>query len=117
MNVIGHLIALLGLYILYTGALIFGGVVFFLGGFIARKLFITLRSSGVLTMVVSIAYGYHNEFTPTVLFIVFMGFVLACFNTRRASRRTEDGWGIDFNFSSSGSNADAGGGDCGGGGD
>lgn len=117
MSIIGHLIALIGLYALYTGAIIFGGVLFFLGGFIAGKLFICLRSGGVLTMVVSIAYGYHNEFTPTVLFIIFVGFVLACFNTKRTSRRSDDGWGIDIDFASFGSSSGSGGGDCGGGGD
>ena len=75
MSTVGYLIALLGLYVLYTGSIAFGGVIFFLGGFIAGRLFICLRSGGILTMIVSIAYGYHNEFTPTVLFLVFVGFV------------------------------------------
>ena len=86
--------------------MVFGGIIFFLGGFIAGKLFICLRSGGVLTMVVSIAYGYHNEFTPTVLFIIFVGFVFACFNT---TRRSDNGWGIDMDFSSFGSSSDSGG--------
>ena len=104
--IIGHLIAFLGLFSLYAGAMVFGGIIFFLGGFIAGKLFICLRSGGVLTMVVSIAYGYHNEFTPTVLFIIFVGFVFACFDTKR---RSDNGWGIDMDFSSFGSSSDSGG--------
>jgi len=109
MSTVGYLIALLGLYVLYTGSIAFGGVIFFLGGFIAGRLFICLRSGGILTMIVSIAYGYHNEFTPTVLFLVFVGFVLACFNTKRSSRRSDDGWGFDIDFSSLGSGSDNGG--------
>jgi hypothetical protein len=113
MNIIGHLITLLGLYVLYTGAIVFGGFLFFLGGLIAGKLFICLRSGGVLTMVISIAYGYHNGFTPTVLVIIFVGFVLACFNSKRNSRGSDDGWGIDIDFGSFGSSSDSDGGDFG----
>jgi hypothetical protein len=117
MSIIGHLIALLGLYGLYAGEIVIGSIILFGGGFLASKLFFCLRSSGVMTMVISIAYGYHNEFTPTVLFLIFVGFILACFNTRRGSRGYDNGWGFDFDFSSSGSGSDFGGGDCGGGGD
>ena len=118
MKPLGYLLVLLSLYVLYQGTIIFGAILFFLGGFIAGKLFISLRSTGVLILVSSIAYGYHNAFSPTVFFIIFVGFVLACFNTRRSSQRSDDGWGIDIDFSSFGSSSDNdGGGDCGGGGD
>lgn len=117
MSIIGHVIALLGLYGLYAGEIIIGGIIFFVGGLLASKLFFCLRSSGVMTMVISVSYGFHNEFTPTVLFLIFVGFVLACFNTRRSSQGYDNGWGFDFDFSSSGSGSDfGGGGDCGGGG-
>ena len=42
----------------------------------------------------------------TVLFIIFVGFVFACFNTKR---RSDNGWGIDMDFSSFGSSSDSGG--------
>ena len=116
MSIIGHLIALLGLYVLYIGAIIWGSILFSLGGIVAHKLYVSLRSSGFVNMVISIAYGYHNEFTPLVLFLIFVGFVLACFTTKRASRDSGDGWGINLDLSS-GSSSDGGGGDCGGGGD
>jgi len=116
MNIIGHLIALTGLYILYAGEIVFGGILFFFGGFLAKKLFFSLRSAGVMTMVIAIAHGFHHGFTPIILLIAFVGFVLACFNTRRSNQRSDGGWGFDIEFSDFGSGSD-GGGDCGGGGD
>lgn len=110
MNIIGYLISLLGLYSLYQGDLVLGGIIFFVGGFLASKIAICIRSSGVMTLVISTFYGYHNEFSPAVLFILLIGFVLACFNTRRTLDNTH--WGIDFDFSSLGSDS---GSDCGGG--
>jgi len=59
MNIIGHLIALLGLYELYSGWLVVGCLGFLIGGVLAGKLFFCLRSGGVLAMVSSIAYVYH----------------------------------------------------------
>jgi hypothetical protein len=115
MSLVGYILALIGIYGLYNGDLILGGIIFFVGGFFAKKLFFSIRSSGVMTMALSIAYGYHNEYSPTILFLIFIGFVLACFNSKRESR--DDGWGIDFDFSSLGSNSHSdgdGGGDCGG---
>lgn len=108
---IGYLIALLGLYSLFQGDLIVGGVIFFIGGFSARKITICLRSVGVMTLVIATAYGYHNEFSPTVLFILLIGFILACFNTKRTSGN--DYWGIDFDLSSLGSESISDGGDGG----
>lgn len=117
MSLIGHLIALAGLYALYTNGIIIGGILFFLGGFLARKLSFCFRSSGVMLMLLSTAYGFHNEYTPTIFFLIFMGFVLACFNTRRSSSNDNGGWGFDIDLSSSGSGSDScGGGDSGGGG-
>lgn len=116
MNILGHILALLGLYSLYAGEMVIGSIIFFLGGFVASKLFFSLRSCGVMMMVTSIAYGFHNEYTPLVVFLIFIGFVLACFNTSRTSSNQGGGWGIDIDLSSTGSGSDfGGGGDCGGG--
>ncbi|NRB41971.1 MAG: hypothetical protein HRU20_26440 [Pseudomonadales bacterium] len=73
----------------------------------------SIRSSGVMLLVISIAFAYHNGFTPLVLFLILVGFVLACFNSKRVNG--SGGWGFDIDFSSIGSgSSDGGGGDCGG---
>jgi hypothetical protein len=113
MNIIGYLISLLGLYSLYQGDLVLGCVIFFVGGFLANKISISIRSSGVMILLVATAYGYHHEFSQSVFFILLIGFALACFNTKRTSGRSD--WGFDFDFSSLGSDSDCGGSDGGGG--
>ena len=113
MNILGYLLALAGLFLLYENQLIIGGLVFFAGGFIAKKLFISIRSSGVMLMTISIAFGYHNEFSGLVIFLILVGFIMACFNSKRT--RDSDGWGFDIDFSSIGSGSNDGGGFDGGG--
>lgn len=108
MSIIGHLIAIIGLYCLFLGETAIGSIIVFIGGFLASKLSFSLRSCGVMIMVTLIPYGYHNEYTPTIIFLIFIGFVLACFNTRRTSQTHSDGWGIDLDFSSLGSDSDFG---------
>lgn len=127
MNMIGYLLAAVGLYALYTNGIVLGCVVFFIGGLLAGKLFFCLRSLGVIIIAASVAYGYHNSFTPEVLFCLAVGVFLATFNRNRSSRNNDgddDGWGIDIDFFSSDSdsrcnNRDSGscGGDSSGGGD
>lgn len=114
MNIIGYLIAVLGLYGLYSGKLLLGSFLFIMGGFVAKKLLISTRSLGVTILLISSAYGYHNEFTPFILFLMFVGFVMACFNSRSSTRDAVSEWGFDFDFSSSGNDS---GGDSGGSGD
>lgn len=123
--VLGYLLVAAGLYGFYIGEIVLAALLFSFGGFLAKKLFISIRSTGVITMVTAIAYGFHHEYTELVLCIIFVGFVLACFNSKRSSSRDGGGdgsggeWGIDFDFSS-GSGSDSGGwggGDGGGGGD
>lgn len=117
MSIIGYSITLLSLYTLYVGEVFFGLVVFIVGGFLAKKLFMCLRSLGVVMMLGCTAFGFHNAYTPMVLFLIFIGFIFACFNTKRTSQHDGNGgWGIDFDAFSSGSDS-GGGGDCGGGGD
>jgi len=116
MNIIGHLIALLGLYGLYSGWIFLGCLGFLVGGVLAGKLFFCLRSGGVLAMVTSVAYGYHNEYTATVIFIIFIGAVFACFNSKRVAQTNDNGWGFSFDISSGSGSDSGGGGDCGGGG-
>jgi len=120
-QIIGYLFSLAGIYALYSGDLIIGGIAFAVGGFIATKLFICLRSAGVVLLVVSISYGYHFAYTAEVLFLIALGFLLACMNIKHASRHYDNGWGIDIQLfsgdSGSGGGSDFGGSDGGGGGD
>ena len=115
MEIIGYLVTFLSLYMLYVGEIVVGGFLFILGGVLAKKVFFCVRSFGVVVMVISIAYGYHTSFSPYILFIVFIGFVMACFNTRRTSDRIDSAWGIDFDLSSLGSDSSDSGGFDGGG--
>ncbi|WP_415911440.1 hypothetical protein [Neptuniibacter sp. QD37_11] len=119
MNMVGYLLAAIGLYALYTDGIVLGCAIFFIGGLLAGKLFFCLRSLGVIIIAATVAHGYHNSFTPEVLFCLAVGVFLATFNRNRSSRNNDgdNGWGIDFDFSSSGSDGGSCGGDSGGGGD
>ncbi|WP_415901563.1 hypothetical protein ACMXYR_10775 [Neptuniibacter sp. QD29_5] len=119
MSMIGYLLAAVGLYALYTDGIILGCTLFFIGGLIAGKLFFCLRSLGVIIIAASVTYGHHNGFTPEVWLCLAVGIILATFNRNRSSRNNDDdnGWGIDLDFSSSGSDGGSCGGDSGGGGD
>lgn len=111
MFMVGHLIALLGLYGLYKNWLMIGAVVFFIGGYFAKKISISIRSAGIMLLVVSTAYGYHNGYEPQVLFFMFAGFVMACFNSKRTTEGCDWGFDIDFSDTGSGCDGDGGGGD------
>ena len=120
MNLIGYGLVLGAGYLLFVNQIVIGVITFVVGGFLANRVSFSFRSAGVVLLVGCIPYGYHNSFTPLVLFLILIGFVLACFNTRRANRDDVVEWGIDIGeiFSSSGSNDSGfGGGSDGGGGD
>jgi len=44
----------------------------------------------------SISFGHHDDFSVVVLFLILIGFVMACFIDRRADRDHEPSWGIDI---------------------
>ncbi|WP_370978411.1 hypothetical protein [Agaribacterium sp. ZY112] len=106
MNMIGYGLVVTAGYLLFISQIVIGIFIFVIGGFLANKISFSLRSTGVVLLVGSIPYGYHNSFTPFVLFLIFIGFILACFNTRRARRDDGVEWGIDIGefFSRSDSN-------------
>ncbi|MCK5876035.1 MAG: hypothetical protein KAG43_00250, partial [Candidatus Marithrix sp.] len=67
MSILGYLVALFGLYLLYNG-LIFVGVLFlFIGGLISGGFTIGISSISILSLISSLAYGIHNEFTITII--------------------------------------------------
>ncbi|NRB42674.1 MAG: hypothetical protein HRU20_30100 [Pseudomonadales bacterium] len=114
MVIVGYILALAGLFLLYENQLVIGAVIFFVGGFLAEKLYLSIRSAGVMILAVSIAWAYQNELSGIILFLILVGFVLACFNSKRTNGSA--GWGFDIDFTSIGSGSnDGGGGDCGGG--
>ena len=96
MNLIGYSIVALALYLLFVGQVFIGVVLFTIGGYVVKKLFISLRSLGVVLLVGSISYGLKNGFTAAVLFIMLVGFVMGCFNRRRTENDYDPGWGIDI---------------------
>lgn len=110
MIVIGYVVVIASLFLLYENVLFFGGIVLFIGGFLARKIYISVRGAEVMLMVLSTAYGYHNGYEPLVLFLIIVGFVMASSNRRY--RQERDDWGFEFDLSSFGSSDSNGGGDC-----
>lgn len=119
MYIVGYLLAALAMYLLYLNELVVGGIIFLAGGVIASRLSLSVRSAGVLLMVISIAYGSHNGFDPLVLFLIFISFIMANFNSSRSSDGEDWDWGFDFDWSDlwSGDGFDGDGDGDGGGGD
>jgi len=109
-KLLGYIFSIAGLYGLYINEIPFGGLLFFVGGFVAGTIKLRLRGIGVMLIVVPTAYGYHNEFTLLVVGLIVVGVLLAC----TGKGRNYDGgeWGIDLggiDFSSGGDGCDGGG--------
>lgn len=116
MRWVGIIITLVGVFCLYKGDLVVGGLLFVFGGFVAQGLSPSLRSAGVVLMVMAIAYGFRDAFNLWVIGLVFAGFVLANFNSRRSSNYFEWGFDLDYlDFFDSGSDGGGDGGSDGGG--
>lgn len=111
-TIIGYLIAIAGLIGLYSNELILGTALFMLGGFLSKGLFFSIHSVGVVLMVVSMAYGYHHEFSSTVIILIVVGFILATF-TKKSRRADSKEWGFEIDigdfFSGSSDGGDDGG--------
>lgn len=118
-KIVGYLVALAGLALLYKDNLVIGLGVFIAGGFLAKGLFISLKSLGIVGTVGIFAFGYHHGFTPLLYFLLAVCVVMVLFNRRRASAGGELEWGWDLDwgdiFGGDGGSCD--GGDGGGGGD
>ena len=113
----GYALTVTGLLLLYAGNLVAGALLFIFGGYLAEKLWFSIRSTGVVVLVISIAFGIHNDFSLWLLLIMLLSFVMACFTSRRGhGREGRGGWGFDIELSDFGSGGGDGGG-CGGGGD
>lgn len=106
MNLIGYSIVLAAIYLLFIGNIVVGLILFTVGGLLAKKLYASFRSLGVTLLVGSVSYGYHNGYSTFILFLIFLGFVLACFNKRRSGRDDGIEWGIDLGDIISGSDSD-----------
>jgi len=109
-KLLGYILSIAGLYGLYINEIPFGGLLFFVGGFVAGTIKLRPRGIGVMLIVVPTAYGYHNEFTLLVIGLIVVGVLLAC----AGKGRNHDGgeWGIDlggFDFLSGGGSCDGGG--------
>lgn len=108
MKIFGYLLTLLALYLLLVGEVYFGAIFFVVGGGFSQKLTFSLRSLGLVIEVTAIAYGYHYGFSPGVILVMFVAFILACFNNKRADGGA--GWGLDLDFPSFGGGFDGDGG-------
>ncbi len=109
MSIIGHLIALIGLYCCFRGEILIGSVIFAVGGFLARKLHIGPRSAGVVLFVASIAYGYNNAYSASVFCVIVVAFAIACLPGFGLSDSDDEGWGFSRDLFSSGSDGESGG--------
>ena len=112
MVLVGYIVILISFFVMYKSYVEFGLIFFAIGGFLAGKISISLRSIGVILMVGSIFWGFRHGFTPFVFFVLFVGFVLASFNSRRTDGRED--WGIDFLDLTEIFDGSSGGGDSGG---
>jgi len=128
MSIISYFLIGLSFFLLYENHWVLGLCLFSVGGFLEKKLFFSLRSIGVVMLLGSISYGYHNGFTLGVIIIAVLGFLLACTNGSKNTRggdsggvgstgNCENGWGFEFDSDGSFFGDSDGGGDGGGGGD
>lgn len=109
MALIGYLIVLASLLLLYKNVLILGAIAFFVGGFLAQKVYVGIRGAGVVLLVVTLAYGYHNGFSPLVVVLIVVGAVMASSKSKHREDRNEWGFSIEM-LSNMGSDSDGDGG-------
>ncbi|WP_111977841.1 hypothetical protein [Algibacillus agarilyticus] len=113
-TLMGYFISTLGGLFLYKGELTLGIIVFFIGGLLAQKVSISIRSTGLILMIGSITYGYHHAYEPKILCLIVIGFILACWKNKRCRERHD--WGFDLvEIIGSDNGSSANGGDSGGG--
>lgn len=98
-KVTGILLALAGLALLYKDNLVIGLCIFVLGGVLAKGLYISLKSAGLVSGVGLLAFGHHQGFTPWLYMALLVCFILVFFNRRRGSGSSDMEWGCDFSFS------------------
>lgn len=118
MRIAGTLLAIAGMALLYKNNLYIGILAFVLGGFLAKGLYLSVKSLGIVGGAFLVPYGYHNEFTPFIYVLLAICFVLIFFARRRIDSSGAAEWGFEFAledmFDSDGGPFD--GGDGGGGG-
>lgn len=121
-KIFAYSLVLVSAYMFYLGFLIPGALIFCFGGWLAGKLYFSLRSLGVVMLVCAVATGFHHGFSVPVIVVAVLGFLLANLSGRRQRRRRrskrgedDDGWGFDFDdFDFFGDDGDGGGFDGGG---
>ncbi|MCG8668045.1 MAG: hypothetical protein MI867_01425 [Pseudomonadales bacterium] len=98
MRIVGILLAIGGLALLYTNSLLLGMTSFILGGFLAKGLFVSIKSIAMVTGVLLLAFGYHNEFTPLMIGILVVCVVIVFFSKRRVDSSGAMEWGCDWDL-------------------
>ncbi len=102
MIVTGYLLAIAGLYALYTGSILVGATALFIGGLMSGGFSIGLSAIATLSLISAIAYGIHQEFTPTIIMLSLLAAVLSAVSRRGGKWELgldlfdrSDGWGSD----------------------
>ncbi len=95
LRAVGYLAVVLGLMMLYRNELFAGLVVFSVGGLLARRLYFSPSSAGLLLLLGSSAFGFHHGFSLLLGLLMLLGFVMAGLSGGR-SRAGE--WGFDLGW-------------------
>ena len=105
-TIVGYGLVILAIFLFYQNWILAGTFTFVVGGGMAERLSISLRTLGLVFMVSSGATIFHQGFGVFTTIVLIYGFYLA--NSKSHSGRE---WGFDIDWS------DIGDGDGGGGGD
>lgn len=115
MFVLGYVLAAGGFFFFYLNELLIGAALLMLGGVLAQRMSLCVRSIGFMIMILSAVFQFHNGFQPWLMIALVFGFAMANSPTK-IGKRHHWGFAIDFGSAVSGGSGDGyGGGDGGGG--
>lgn len=99
MAILGYIAATLGLYALYEELIFIGAMLIYVGGLMSGGFTIGISSISIITLISSLTYGIHNEFTTTIIILCLVSAVLAAASRGRGRWEFEFGL-FDFDLSS-----------------
>lgn len=91
MAIFGYLTLIAGAILLYDNSISIGLLLVFFGGFLSGNLKISMSSLGVMIIVGGSAYGFHNEFTDSIILTIVIGFILSGIGGRNSVWEIEVG--------------------------
>lgn len=74
--VVGYFSAIIGIYLLFTGIVYAGGLLFFVGGLLCQGLAFNVKSIALTSFIVSLSYGLHIEFNSWIIFILLASLLI-----------------------------------------